>query len=158
MLTRKEHRCLCCRHSGLLPGRLRLIVFHTNCTTCCGLTPEANKRKHDRNCMSQIKLLKNNHSFPRHHRPQRWRVCGWELPGSEQDGSSGLCIIWAQWSQRGHMHRLRGAEPQSSGPVVNCLGQTARPYGDKKCASFKRNAGLSLHGSLHVTKNEYLDF
>lgn len=63
--------------------------------------------------------------FPCSHSPQWWCAGGWLLPGSELDGGSGWCIIWAQQSQRGHMPGLRVAEPQSSGPVVNCEGQTA---------------------------------
>lgn len=58
------------------------------------------------------------------------------------------CIIRAQWGQQGHMHRLRGAEPQNPGPAVKWLYQTARPYGDESCVSSERNSGISLHGSV----------
>lgn len=64
-----------------------------------GLTPEANKRKHDRNGVSQ-NCSKNNRSFHAICRLQWQCACGWVLPGRE--------LEWRQWL----VYHLSPVEPE----------------------------------------------
>lgn len=92
--------------------RLRQINENMTETTWAKTATKKQKPKHKR--------------FPCYHSPQRRWVWRWVLPGSEQGGSSGSCIIWARCSQRGHMPRPRGVVGGWAAELWSC-GQLLGP-------------------------------
>lgn len=124
-LTSTEHRCS--------RAALRCFIQRTSIGECftptaqraAGSKPEANKRKHDRACVSQSC---SKTEFPCCRGPRRKRACGWELPGSQPRL---LHHPSPAEPARPYARARGGAELQSPGTVVKWSGQTGTPYGDE---------------------------